>query len=102
VVITSSAPFGYLSQFGSSGAGNGQFGSVQDVAVDPTTGDVYVTDGENRVQKFDSSGTYLSQFGSSGTGNGQFNRAEWVAVDPATSDVYVVDSGHNRVEKFGQ
>ena len=96
----------YLSQFGSFGDAsfgdaNGQFNEPQGVAVDPATSAVYIADtGNNRVEKFDSSGNYQSQFGSFGSGNGQFNSSFGVAVDPASSDVYVTDYGNNRVEKF--
>jgi len=70
----------YLSQFGSSGTGDGQFDDPMSVEVD-SSGDIYVVDNNNsRIQIFDSSGTYLSQFGSSGSGNGQFNEPEDVTV----------------------
>jgi len=40
--------------------------------IDPA-GNVYVVDyANNRVQKFNASGTYLTQWGSPGSGNGQF------------------------------
>ncbi|MGB9184886.1 MAG: hypothetical protein WCB67_12550 [Solirubrobacteraceae bacterium] len=42
----------YLSQFGSAGSGDGQFGQLRGVAAD-STGDVYVSDfSGNRVEKF--------------------------------------------------
>jgi DNA-binding beta-propeller fold protein YncE len=99
-----SASLGFESQFGSQGTGNGQFESPFGVAVDPGTGDVYVTDlGSNRVEKFDSNGDYLAQFGSTGSGPGQFLDPIDVTVDGATGDVDVVDgssNGNHRVEKF--
>ena len=103
----------YLSQIGcasgacSSGSGNGQFNGPVGVAVDPSSGDLYVTDrGNERVELFDSSGNYLSQFGCasgacrSGSGNGQFFGLDSLAIDPSNDDVYVIDPGNNRVEKF--
>ena len=89
VVALLSAPFAapavrYLAAFGSAGAGQGQFHEPCCVAVDPTSGDVYVTDVENqRVEKFDSSGRYLSQF--------HVMSSLGVAVDPSTQDVYVAN-----------
>jgi hypothetical protein len=53
----------FLLSFGSPGAGTGEFGSYGPigVAVDPASGDVYVTDYINgRVERFASSGNYLS------------------------------------------
>jgi DNA-binding beta-propeller fold protein YncE len=90
----------YVSQFGGSGSGNGQFNEPLGVAVDPNNGDVYVADRVNaRVEKFDSNGNYMSQFGSYGTGNGQFHIPLGLGVDPGSGDVYVTDS-NDRVEKF--
>ena len=57
---------------GGEGSGDGQFVEPVGVAVndssDPTVGgDVYVVDkGNNRVERFSSTGTYLSQFNGSG------------------------------------
>ena len=74
---------------------------LEGVAVNDSTGDVYVTvGGSNTVEKFDSSGNFKSQFGGSGSGNGQFNGPWGVAVNNSTGDVYVVDAGDSRVEKF--
>ncbi len=89
----------YLTQWGTSGTGNGQFNSPFGVAVD-TQGNVYVVDtGNYRIQKFNSSGGYLTQWGSLGTGNGQFNSPAKVAAD-SSGNIYVADSGNNRIQKF--
>jgi hypothetical protein len=94
--------YAYLSQFGSSGGGNGQFGGgLNFVAIDPSTHDVVVEDGGNyRVEIFTSSGTYLRQFGSGpGTGNGQFSSVQGIAVDPSNHHIVVADGG-GRVQIF--
>src|SRR5438105_15907697 len=71
---TAGAWGGFLLQFGSSGSGNGQFNAPYGAAVDPRTGDVYVSDTpNNRVEKFTSSGHYLLKFGFHGASNGQFS-----------------------------
>ena len=59
----------YLSQFGSTGQGNGQFRLPEGVAIDPTSHNIVVADAANdRVQIFDSNGTFIAKFGSSGGG----------------------------------
>jgi DNA-binding beta-propeller fold protein YncE len=86
--------------------GDGQFGQsffvgASGIAVDQTTGDVYVTDNvNNRVEKFNSAGTYLSQFDGSATPAGNFSTPTSVAVDPTDGSVYVVDAGNGVVDKF--
>src|ERR1039458_1866049 len=89
----------YLTQWGSSGSGNGQFSFPSGIAVD-SSNNVYVADySNNRIEKFDSNGNYLTQWGSGGSGNGQFDEPEGVAVD-SSNNVYVTDSKNDRVEKF--
>ncbi len=65
------------------------------VAVDQTSGDVFVADpGAGMVDVFSSSGVFLTQFGA-----GQVS-AVGVAVDEASGDVYVADSFRDRVLVF--
>jgi tripartite motif-containing protein 71 len=91
----------FVRHFGGPGSGNGQFSSPLGVAVNPGSGDLYVTDStRNLVEKFDSSGSFEFSFGGAGTGPGQFTTPRGVAVDPGTGDVYVADLNNNRVEKF--
>src|SRR5262245_9247328 len=88
--------------------GGSSFGSVvapSGVAVDRTTGDIYVSDGFTErtsgiVQKFSSSGVFQLAWGTAGSGNGQFlNGSGGVAVDSA-GNVYATDLGNHRIEKF--
>jgi DNA-binding beta-propeller fold protein YncE len=58
-----------------------------------------VTDGQRRVQKFNSLGTFLYQWGSHGTDEGQFNSISGLAID-AADDVYVSDRDNHRIQKF--
>jgi len=112
-------PPSFVLKWGGFGSLEGQFSSgPRGVAVD-SAGNVYVTDsGNQRIQKFDSSGTFLSmwgwgvdngaavfqtctsgcQAGISGNGDGQFNNPNGVAVD--SGDVYVADSDNHRIQKF--
>jgi RHS repeat-associated protein len=88
-------------QFGTEGAGNGQFKHPDAVAID-SAGDVWIVDQNNeRVQEFDQEGKYLAQFGTSGTGAGQFafGYPTGIAVD-GKGDIWVTDSNSNRVQKW--
>jgi hypothetical protein len=120
------APAGAVTQFGSYGAGAGQFIEPWGVAVDQAAdGDVYVADLKNsRVDVFETSGKFVMAWGwgvlsgakelqtctvscergISGEGSGQFGELLGIAVDndPLSSsygDVYV-ESGKGYVEKF--
>jgi DNA-binding beta-propeller fold protein YncE len=83
----------------------------QSVAID-STGNAWVGDlSNNRVQKFNTSGTWLQTIPSSGcqtasvpacspsTSNGQFSNPQTVAFD-SSGNLWVTDSNNNRVEEF--
>src|SRR6476659_9003670 len=73
--------YSFINKWGYTGSGNGQFFAPEGIAVD-SSGNVYVADyGNNRVQKFDSSGNFLTKWGISGKGNGQFSFPNGIAVD---------------------
>ena len=73
--------------------------TAQAIAADGA-GNLYVADsGNNRVSKFDPSGTLVARWGSAGSGNGQFSAPRGIAADEA-GNVYVSDFNNNRVEKF--
>ncbi len=108
-VAPSTAFLGYLntpsSQFGEPGSGNGQLSGPEGMAVDDSTGDVYVVDtGNERVEEFSAEGAYISQFNGSETPVGSFSNLGGVAVDDsmdaAKGDVYVIDQGHNVIDVF--
>jgi hypothetical protein len=99
-VLLSSAPalaargHVFSSAFGKAGSGNGEFSEPSGVAVNESSGDVYVVDkGNNRVEYFTASGGYLGQFNGSGSlpgeGSGfplgvfpgQFFAPEGIAID---------------------
>jgi DNA-binding beta-propeller fold protein YncE len=57
----------FLTHWGSTGSGPGQFSGVKALAID-AQGNVYVADaGNRRIQVFDSEGTFKSEFGNVGT-----------------------------------
>ena len=94
-----SIPHHYVAQWGSFGTDAGQFQSPQGIALD-SSGNIYVTDaGNNRIQKFNSSGGYLAQWGSFGTGDGQFQNPAGIAIN-SSNEVYVVDGENHRIQKF--
>jgi hypothetical protein len=89
----------YITQWGTSGSGDGQFNRPWGIAVDGG-GNVYVADTDNhRIQKFTSSGTYLTRWGTHGHTDGQFYYPYNVAVD-ASGNVYVADTDNERIQKF--
>ncbi len=70
------------------------------IAVDPSSGNVYVADtANNRIQVFSSNGTFISRWGAYGAGNGSFNQPAGIAVDQQ-SNVYVADTANNRIQVF--
>ena len=78
----------------------GQYDQLVGLAVNLTSGDIYVTDRyANRVQHFTSTWQYLGPWGTAGTGPGQFNNPTAIATD-ADGNVYVADSLNNRIQKF--
>ncbi len=118
----------HTGSFGSAGTGAGEFSTPTGVAVDQTSGDVYVIDsGNSRVEKFDASGNFILAFGkgvdqttggdvctatsgdtcqagTNGSSAGEFSSPAFVAVDnsagASAGDVYVGDTGDSAVSKF--
>jgi DNA-binding beta-propeller fold protein YncE len=101
VVDVFSASGAYLSQLTGTPLSAPVSGSFQDpagLAVDQTTGDLYVTDPHSGVvDVFNASGAYVSQFGSGVLGG---TYGESIAVDDMTGVAYVGDSGTDAVYPF--
>jgi hypothetical protein len=99
LVLAAESTPSFLFKWGSHGTGNGKFDHPRGIAID-SLGNIYVADtGNNRIQKFDSSGNFLVKWGSNGTGNGKFDTPRGVAVD-SSGNVYVADTGNDRIQKF--
>jgi hypothetical protein len=108
---------------------NGAMNGPQGVAVNQTTGDVYVRDvGNRRVNQYDADGNFLRSWGfavdatvagtgfeicpaanrcaqgSSGSGDGQFGSSSQAStgidIQSLTGDVFVVDPGNRRIQRF--
>ena len=125
--VASQLPHAFLSWFGSAGTGAGQFelSGEAGVAVDQSTGDVYVADtGNHRVDEFTASGVFIHAFGWGvlngaaapqtctttttcqaglpGPEPGQFEAPTFLAVDNTpggAGDLYVADSGSHANER---
>lgn len=68
------------------------------IAVAPS-GDVYVTDGQLRVVRFDPAGHFLGQWGREGNASGEFRNPVGIAVG-RDGAVFVSDYEQDRVQKF--
>lgn len=83
--------------FGIYGTNEGEFNRITDIAVS-LSGNIYTTDFNHRVQKFDQNGTFVASFGEYGSGEGQLNYPSAIALDK-DENIYVVSS-FERVEKY--
>jgi uncharacterized repeat protein (TIGR01451 family) len=89
----------FVRTWGSVGTADGQFIDPRGIATD-SSGNVYVVEyGNQRVQKFTSSGSFVTKWGSYGRGEGQFIHPWGIAAD-AAGNIYVSDIGNKRIEKF--
>ena len=105
VSLVHAETYTFITSWGNSGDGDGQFSGPNGVAVDGA-GNVFVSDNYNfRIQKFTGNGVFVTKWGSAGSGDGQFgtqnfyNGPNGIAVDGA-GNVYVADTGNSRVQKF--
>ena len=116
--------YGFASDIGSPGSGDGQLEGPEDVALNVSSGDLYVADtGNSRVVEFDANGDFVAawgwgvgggadfevctigcQAGLEGSGRGEFEAPAFIEVDnstgPSEGDVYVGDTGRGDVQKF--
>jgi len=88
----------FLTAWGSSGSGAGQFNSPLGIAVDENY--VYVGDSQlNKIQKFDKNGNFITQWGVKGDLPGEFLLPNGITMGK-NSTVYVVDTGNHRIQQF--
>jgi sugar lactone lactonase YvrE len=89
----------YVSEFGTRGAGDGQFNFPTHLSSD-AKGRLFVTDSMNhRIQVFDATGRFVTSIGSAGDGLGRFSRPKGVATD-SDGHVYVIDGLSDRLQIF--
>lgn len=94
---------GYLDGTGTAA----NFNLPYDLAIDGSTGDVYVADfGNHKIRKITSSGVVTTFAGSTsgyldGTGTAaKFNQPWGIVVSSWNGDIFVSDSGNNRIRKI--
>jgi len=88
-----------LASWGSEGSGDGQFGGLSSVAVDPTTDRVYVADSLNRrIQVFDSNGKFLTKWPVPEWGQGL--GYEDLAIDSERGRLYASSAHMNTILVF--
>ena len=78
--------------------GDGQFSFPVGIALD-SQDNVFVSDGNPRIEKFDTTGDYLSKLGSFGIEEGLFNSPQDVVSDNS-GNIIVIDTNKNLVQKF--
>jgi RHS repeat-associated protein len=109
-----------LGTYSKYGAGSGEVGEPTGIAVNQSTGNVYVADYKNnRIDEWSEKGVFVRAFGwgvsngeakletcttscqagVAGSGAGQLKESAGVAVD-ASGNVWVTDEGNNRVQEF--
>jgi tripartite motif-containing protein 71 len=81
--------------------GSGEFYYLFGIAIDQTSGNVYVADtGNNRIQVFTRTGNFIGAWGSFGTDNGQLYNPFGIAIDQTSGNVYVADTFNQRIQIF--
>ena len=89
----------FLAQFGSPGAGDGQFTWPMSIELDRDE-NVYVCDEYlQRISVFAPDGKFLHKWGTPGSGDGELNGPSGLAFD-RDDNLYIVDSLNSRVQKF--
>lgn len=78
----------YLSEWGNTGSGPGQFNTPHDLAID-SQGRLFVGDrGNNRIQIFEADGTFVDQWT-------HFGRPSGIYINARTDTLYATDSTSN-------
>ncbi len=83
--------------------GGKPFNRPTHVALSPSTGDLFISDGygNSRVHKYDPKGRHLFSWGEPGTDPGCFNLPHNIATD-AEGLVYVADRENHRIQIFDE
>lgn len=90
----------HIATYGTRGGGDGEFNYPTNVAYNPKSHELYVTDTFNfRVQVIDRDGKFVRKWGKNCDSFGCFARAKGISID-ADGHVYVVDAAFNNVQVF--
>lgn len=93
------AASGNVCKAGVTGSGNGQLNAPKGIAA-TTSGNLWVADtGNNRIQKFGSTGGFLNVLTGETSGLGRMKEPSAIAMGPDGS-IWVADSGWNRIEQW--
>jgi DNA-binding beta-propeller fold protein YncE len=75
------------------------FTGAAGIAVDPSTGNLWVTSSANVIHRYDSDGNALTNVGSSGSSDGQFTNPQGITITSG-GKVYVADANNHRVQRL--
>jgi phosphohistidine swiveling domain-containing protein len=96
-----SQEFANISTWSEFGTEETSLSSPEGIAVDSSSGNVYVADTVNsRIQVFSSNGTFISILGRDGGASGTLRSPQGIAVDSSSGNVYVADTANNRISVF--
>jgi glucose/arabinose dehydrogenase len=98
--LTYSQESSHIANWNQSGDGMPRLSWPSGIAIDPSSGNVYVADTANqRITIYSSNSTFLAEFGRYGDEDGSFNSPEGIAVDQE-GNVYVADTANHRIQVF--
>lgn len=89
----------FMTKFGGTGTTNGKLSNVYDMHIHDLS--LYISErGNNRIQKFDTSGNFQLMMATSGIKGGYTSSPGGISVDPQDGKVWVADTGNHRLLLF--
>jgi sugar lactone lactonase YvrE len=95
-----------LGKKGVGGTGPDLLFQPNDVVIDPTDGDIFVSESHrgglnNRIMHFSADGSFIKQWGSKGSAPGELSEPHTLAMD-SRGRLFVGDRENNRIQIFSQ
>ncbi|NQV69775.1 MAG: hypothetical protein HQ498_07090 [Pseudohongiella sp.] len=95
-----------LGKKGVGGGGPDLLFQPNDVVIDPTDGDIFVSESHrgglnNRIMHFSADGSFIKQWGSKGSAPGELSEPHTLAMD-SRGRLFVGDRENNRIQIFSQ